>query len=186
MKTYITYILSSILAITILSCGDSEYPRSVSGGGIGVPNVGSSMSGAINGQFIFVILAESNLANPSVGRSGMSTSLVNSDTPSWSGSCMRESGKWSYKVSDDVALIGGVSYPLKDGEVFVLSDDFQVTQLKGSKAGDKGDKANLEKLGKMYQNYISEQDVALQSATRSEPKLEADNKTQTDSEDRSQ
>lgn len=167
MKIYIRYILSSLLAITALGCsdskhhrlksGDSKYPRSVSGGGAGVLNVGSSMSGAINEQFTFVILAESNLANPSTGRSGISTSLTNSNTPSWSGICMRESCEWSYKVSEGVALIGGVNYTLKDGEVFILNDEFQVTQLKGSKAGNKRDKSNLEKLSKMYQNYLSEQ-----------------------------
>ena len=161
----------SILTVTIIflfnlnCCSSRKFPTPASGGDISIPGVKRSFCGDLNGELKFVLLAPFDVSSYESGITALGSKVTNSIEPSWSGYFSRKIGMWEYEVKNDLAIFGGREFDLNSGRVFILNKDFTVSQIVGSQGGIRHEEETLNRIGKLYSDYLSEQGAAGQSQT---------------------
>jgi hypothetical protein len=127
----------TMLAMTLLiGCENWKRSSAVGSEDINVTGAEHAFYAFENDKVKFVVLPTFDWTR---GRSEVDTASGNmGGRGSWTGNFEYGDGRsWSYEVSGKSARFGGRQLTLEDGEIFVLSPDLSVRQLRGKKAGDR-------------------------------------------------
>lgn len=118
------------------------------------------------------------------GRLSVSTSSGNMEgAGAWTGEFDYQDGRsWSYEVSGDAARFGNQHFHLEDGEVFLLSSDLTVHQIRGTKAGRRRDKDFKDALAELLKSRKRTQESPRQPANSSESKPNVNQHSKRESE----